>query len=90
MEQIKHQQDTDWMDYANCTSTDPEVFFHEGRGAHVSRGAKEICNNCEVREDCLDYALDNNENYGVWGGLTAEERMKLRRKRIGRRAIGLR
>ena len=74
-----------WQDFANCLGVDPDLFFPE-RGAST-REAKEVCRGCVVREDCLEYALDNGEKFGIWGGMSERERRRLRRQRaIARRA----
>ncbi|HYI62422.1 MAG TPA: WhiB family transcriptional regulator [Acidimicrobiales bacterium] len=68
-----------WQDFANCLGVDPDLFFPE-RGAST-REAKEVCRGCVVREDCLEYALDNGEKFGIWGGMSERERRRLRRQR---------
>ena len=69
-----------WQDQALCAQTDPEAFFPEKGGS--TRDAKRICTGCSVRAQCLEYALDNDERFGIWGGLSERERRKLRRGRI--------
>ena len=71
--------DRSWQDEANCLGVDPDLFFPE-RGAST-RGAKEVCRGCVVRMECLEYALDNGEKFGIWGGLSERERRRLRRAR---------
>ncbi|ADP83820.1 WhiB family transcriptional regulator [Pseudofrankia inefficax] len=67
----------DWRERAVCAQTDPEAFFPEkGQSA---REAKRVCAGCEVRSECLQYALDNDERFGVWGGLSERERRARRR-----------
>ena len=73
------QDDRAWQDRANCLGVDPDLFFPE-RGAST-REAKEVCKGCEVREQCIDYALANGEKFGIWGGLSERERRRLRRQR---------
>ena len=73
------RQGRDWQNRANCMGVDPDLFFPE-RGAST-REAKEVCRGCVVREDCLEYALDNGEKFGIWGGLSERERRRLRRAR---------
>ncbi|HEU5149216.1 MAG TPA: WhiB family transcriptional regulator [Iamia sp.] len=68
-----------WQDFANCLGVDPDLFFPE-RGAST-REAKEVCRGCVVRADCLEYALDNGEKFGIWGGMSERERRRLRRQR---------
>ncbi|MFF8817349.1 MULTISPECIES: WhiB family transcriptional regulator [Leucobacter] len=67
-----------WQSDALCAQTDPESFFPEKGGS--TREAKRICETCEVRSECLDYALENDERFGIWGGLSERERRKLRRE----------
>lgn len=69
-----------WQDYANCRGADADLFFPE-RGAST-RKAKAICHACEVRNECLDYALDNGEKFGIWGGMSERERRRVRRDRL--------
>ncbi|MET8334332.1 WhiB family transcriptional regulator [Streptosporangium canum] len=65
-----------WMAQARCAEVDPDRWFPE-KGAS-SRAAKRVCRSCEVRAECLTYALDNGEDFGVWGGLSEAERRPLR------------
>lgn len=67
-----------WQADALCAETDPEAFFPEKGGS--TRDAKRICESCEVREQCLEYALKNDERFGIWGGLSERERRKLRKQ----------
>lgn len=64
-----------WMADAVCASTDPESFFPDKGGS--TREAKNVCASCNVAAECLDYALDNNERFGIWGGTTERERRRL-------------
>lgn len=66
-----------WQDRALCAQTDPEAFFPEKGGS--TREAKKICLGCEVRHECLDYALAHDERFGIWGGLSERERRRLKR-----------
>ena len=66
-----------WQDRALCAQTDPEAFFPEKGGS--TREAKRICLGCEVRGECLEYALANDERFGIWGGLSERERRRLKR-----------
>ena len=68
-----------WQERALCAQTDPEAFFPEKGGS--TRDAKRICTTCEVKAQCLDYALQNDERFGIWGGLSERERRRLRRAR---------
>lgn len=69
--------DDTWQDRALCAQTDPEAFFPEKGGS--TREAKRICQGCEVKAECLDYALHNDERFGIWGGLSERERRRLKR-----------
>ncbi len=66
-----------WQDQALCAQTDPEAFFPEKGGS--TREAKRICLGCEVKAECLEYALHNDERFGIWGGLSERERRRLKR-----------
>lgn len=66
-----------WQDRALCAQTDPEAFFPEKGGS--TREAKRICQGCEVKSECLEYALHNDERFGIWGGLSERERRRLKR-----------
>ncbi len=68
-----------WMVDARCLDADPEAFFPEKGGS--TREAKRICADCPVKEPCLDYALANDERFGIWGGLSERERRRVRRLR---------
>ena len=68
-----------WQTDALCAQTDPEAFFPEKGGS--TRDAKRICASCEVRAQCLQYALANDERFGIWGGLSERERRRVRRAR---------
>jgi WhiB family redox-sensing transcriptional regulator len=67
-----------WQSDSLCAQTDPEAFFPEKGGS--TRDAKKICGSCEVRVHCLEYALENDERFGIWGGLSERERRKLRKR----------
>jgi WhiB family redox-sensing transcriptional regulator len=68
-----------WQERANCLGVDPDLFFPE-RGAST-REAKAVCRGCEVRGECLEYALAHGEKFGIWGGLSERERRRVRRQR---------
>lgn len=61
-----------WVDASLCSQTDSEEFFPEKGGS--SRAAKQVCSRCEVRAECLDWALENDVRHGIWGGLSERER----------------
>lgn len=60
-----------------CAQTDPEAFFPEKGGS--TKAAKTICGKCDVREQCLQYALDMDERFGIWGGLSERERRAIKK-----------
>ena len=73
-----------WQDKANCKGADADLFFPE-RGAST-RKAKTICSACQVRVECLEFALLESEKFGIWGGLSERERRRIRKQRALRRA----
>ena len=84
------EPDHEWRNRASCRDTDPDLFFPVGT-THLALPqidwAKSVCRACEVRTECLRYALETNQEAGVWGGTSEEERRKLRRAWLaGRRA----
>jgi WhiB family redox-sensing transcriptional regulator len=68
----------EWQERALCAQTDPEAFFPEKGGS--TREAKRICSGCEVKAECLEYALAHDERFGIWGGLSERERRKLKKR----------
>jgi WhiB family transcriptional regulator, redox-sensing transcriptional regulator len=71
-----------WQEKGLCRSADPLLFFHpqNERGASRVRreqSAKRVCASCPVRLECADYAIRAREPYGVWGGLSEEERERI-------------
>jgi WhiB family redox-sensing transcriptional regulator len=73
-----------WRDQALCRNTDPDLFFPVGTTGYAlvaQDHAKQVCGECDVQQACLDYALDTNQDSGIWGGLTEEERRVIRRRR---------
>jgi WhiB family redox-sensing transcriptional regulator len=69
-----------WQERALCAQTDPEAFFPEKGGS--TREAKRICSTCEVRSECLEYALEHDERFGIWGGLSERERRRAKRRAV--------
>ena len=76
-----------WRTAASCRSTDPDLFFPVGTTGtaldHIS-AAKSVCRACPVQVPCLDYALETNQDSGIWGGTSEEERRVLRRQYVAR------
>ncbi len=79
--------DYTWRHRAICKDTDPDLFFPVGTTGQalvqIAR-AKEVCGECPVRTDCLEYAIDTNQDSGIWGGLAEEERRMIRRQNAAR------
>lgn len=71
-----------WQADALCAQTDLEAFFPEKGGS--TSIAKRACMACEVRVECLDYALENDERFGIWGGMSERERRKLQKGRASK------
>ncbi|MBC7564996.1 WhiB family transcriptional regulator [Candidatus Saccharibacteria bacterium] len=74
----------DWRTNAECKKADPELFFPVGETSpgdldQIER-AKAFCVRCLVVDQCLEYALDTNQAFGVWGGLGEDERRALKRR----------
>jgi len=74
--------ESNWMAQGNCADQPPSLFFpSDGVGVEV---AKRLCVECPVRSDCLEYALANRIDHGVWGGTSERERRRILRARSGR------
>ncbi len=80
--------DYSWRSDALCRDTDPELFFPVGATGsalvQIDR-AKQVCEECPVQTACLDYALETNQDSGIWGGTSEDERRVLRRQYVARR-----
>jgi WhiB family redox-sensing transcriptional regulator len=75
-----------WRERAACRGEDPSIFFAGGEGAPPAGDLARailICAGCQVRDECLDYALEAGPRYGIWGGLTQDE-LRVRRRRLRR------
>lgn len=66
-----------WKADGICAQVDPDLWYPEKGGS--TKKAKKVCSNCPVREQCLNYAMDHNERFGIWGGYSERERRKLNR-----------
>lgn len=82
------EPENDWRVDAACKGMDPEHFFSsddDGANKHEraerEASAKAVCVHCEVRRECLSYAIEAGERYGIWGGMNAQERRALARNR---------
>lgn len=72
-------RDATWMDFSNCAGVHPDLMFPE-RGESTAT-AKDICAACSVKEECLEYALQVPEKFGIWGGTSERERRRIRKAR---------
>jgi WhiB family redox-sensing transcriptional regulator len=79
---LMEEQDPElwWQERALCAQTDPEAFFPEKGGS--TREAKKVCLGCDVRGNCLEYALAHDERFGIWGGLSERERRRLKKEAV--------
>jgi len=79
---------TGWRAASACLSADPELFFPVTEGSAAAgqiSSALQVCAGCAVRQPCLDFALQSGEAHGIWGGTTADERIRARRRNMRRR-----
>ncbi len=78
--QAEFPPEFEWQERALCAQTDPEAFFPEKGGS--TREAKRVCMSCDVRSECLEYALSNDERFGIWGGLSERERRRVKKRAV--------
>ena len=81
-------ENEDWRTDAACRDTDPDLFFPVGTtGPAIEQiaSAKAVCGECDAQAECLEFALATNQDSGVWGGTSEEERRKLRKVWLARR-----
>lgn len=76
------REDLSWQDRAACRDEDRAIFY-PARGVSAEP-AKKVCARCPVTNECLAYALEHREPYGIWGGHTEDERESLQKKNLGR------
>ncbi len=76
------REDLSWQDRSACRDEDREIFYPT-RGVSTAP-AKKVCARCPVTNECLAYALERRDPYGIWGGLTEDERESLQKKNLGR------
>lgn len=84
--------DYSWRRAAICRDTDPDLFFPVGTTGYALvqiDKAKQVCGECPVAEPCLQYALDTNQDSGIWGGTSEEERRSIRRGIAARHAAAV-
>ncbi|GAC1354506.1 MAG: WhiB family transcriptional regulator [Acidimicrobiales bacterium] len=76
---MEARMDTDWMNHGNCNEIPPATFFpSDGVGVD---SARKICEDCPMKTPCLEYALVNRIDHGVWGGTSERERRRILRSR---------
>ena len=74
-----------WRSDSACRDTDPDLFFPVGTTGQALvqiERAREVCNQCPVKRDCLEFALETNQDSGIWGGTSEEERRAIRRAAV--------
>ena len=79
---------TDWRDLAACRDSDASLFFPVGTtgpAVQQAENAIAICNTCVAKEDCLQYALETNQESGVWGGYAEDDRRRRRKRWLAER-----
>ncbi len=77
------EESLDWRDRAACLDEEPELFFpvgNTGPAALQIEEAKLVCRRCEVMDTCLKWAVETGQEYGVWGGMSEDERQALKRR----------
>lgn len=70
-----------WRRRAACRTEDVNVFFIDQGDMDTLKQAKALCARCPVRRQCLDFAIENNERHGIWGGLSRKDRNRIRKRR---------
>jgi WhiB family redox-sensing transcriptional regulator len=89
LEPTEPEVSLDWQERAACrTNRDPDLFFphrSDGNANRKTEQAKDVCKGCDVRRDCLLYALRTGQQWGVWGGLSEQELRAIRKKAAGQR-----
>lgn len=73
----------EWRDHAACRDTDPDLFFPVGTtGPAIEQieSAKAVCRGCDAQTLCLEFAMATNQDSGIWGGTSEDERRKLRKQ----------
>lgn len=75
-----------WQAQGACRDMDSNLFYYEDQERGPAKetriaNAKAVCEGCKVKTECLEFALQINEQHGIWGGLTPEERQTVKRRR---------
>lgn len=74
----------EWMQRGECNGMNPDLFFPTVGENKAVAAAKKVCAQCDVREECLEYALQTRQMHGIWGGLSEKERRRIRQQRSRR------
>jgi WhiB family transcriptional regulator, redox-sensing transcriptional regulator len=86
---VMRDSDFKWQDEAKCVGMDTNIFFYD-RGAHAQlERARKICGNCPVANDCLEFALTNHIEHGLWGGKSNRERRSILQVRARSRKVAV-
>ena len=85
---FKVKGDVLWMEKANCATHKKDIFFPERGESHKILVAQKLCAACEVKSECLQFGLDNNET-GIWGGTTGRERRLLKQNRMDEQELAV-
>lgn len=80
LEELLQDLNEDWRESAACIGGETDQFFPMSEDVEAVAGAKSVCMDCPVREDCLQFALATNQSEGIWGGHTPTERRRIRRR----------
>lgn len=73
-------EEGEWQERALCAQVDADLFYPEKGGS--TKEAKSVCMTCEVRAECLEAAIDRDERFGIWGGMSERDRRALRKQRM--------
>ena len=93
MAMVESDEQLEWQEDAACREYDNSLFFgaEDGESEHERQTreahAKTICQSCPVRQPCLEFAMETNQKYGIWGGYTDKERGSLKRRRARARRV---
>jgi WhiB family redox-sensing transcriptional regulator len=84
----RYADSASWAAQGACQHSDPELFFpvsSSGPAASQVARAKAVCTRCPVRGECLEFAIESGQDFGVWGGVSEGERRTIRRRRMRQR-----
>ncbi len=86
MSMVESEETLEWQEDSACRQYDNVLFFGEDGESELEKQAREsrakaVCRSCPVLEPCLEFAMETNQKYGIWGGLNDKERASLKRRR---------